>query len=680
MDWNFTLLLISAVVSPVIFLAAIPIYIHHRQSVARVAEREARLPEATLFIDLRQRNKDLEITKESLITEVSEAKAIIGRQEEARLWLRDNEQRYNELKAMLPEISARLEAMQTQEAELRQNVNNLAGEVAQFGAKAKIITDEIEQLNSVKSQARQEIETFSQKNDSLVKETRRLEDAKQEAESTLNKIDVLCNKSENDMVQKQTQLAAINTSIQKSQGELDVARAEHNRLKAEVDASTRLLAALGQKISTASSVAGVKADDGNRLAELWSPTLRKGLFTGNRSGESEEQCLEGVGKYLKARGLHFPQRVVNAFHTSMKVMNSSPLCVLAGISGTGKSELPRRYAEAMGIHFLNVAVQPRWDSPQDMFGFFNYLDGKYKATELARALVQMDPCAKEEGRGWVKPAKWEGEHWLSDRMLLVLLDEMNLARVEYYFSEFLSRLETRSGISNYKLVADRETAELLLEIGSSPSEGRGGQQPAVSAAMMRVFVNTNVLFVGTMNEDESTQSLSDKVIDRANVLRFGRPRSLQTPDGGNSDVQSKALPFSVWRDWCIDPDEGGYGVDFEQHLRGLDDQIQILNDAMTQVRRPFAYRTRRAVRSYVASYPGAIQNEEARNFALADQIEFKILPKFRGLDPTDSAVGAAINTVRKVLDGVGDHELSSAIKNSIQPGYHQFMWQGLNRS
>lgn len=144
----------------------------------------------------------------------------------------------------------------------------------------------------------------------------------------------------------------------------------------------------------------------------------------------------------------------NAFHTSLKISDRSPLVVLAGVSGTGKSELPRRYAEAFGIHFLNVAVQPRWDGPQDLFGFYDYLDRRFRATELARSLVQMDTIGPRSERGWNPPKDWSKGNRLNDQMLLVLLDEMNLARVEYYFSEFLSRLETRSGLSAKTREAD----------------------------------------------------------------------------------------------------------------------------------------------------------------------------------------------------------------------------------
>ena len=139
----------------------------------------------------------------------------------------------------------------------------------------------------------------------------------------------------------------------------------------------------------------------------------------------------------------------------------------------------------MGINFLNVPIQPRWDSPQDMFGFYNYLENKYRATELSRALIQMDRFWNVGGRGWQGcPRDWQ-DKTLSEQMLLVLVDEMNLARVEYYFSEFLSRLEVRPNIRKDDTV-DREKAEIPLEIGMTTEEKN-------SSPIMRLFVDTNVL-------------------------------------------------------------------------------------------------------------------------------------------------------------------------------------------
>ena len=96
----------------------------------------------------------------------------------------------------------------------------------------------------------------------------------------------------------------------------------------------------------------------------------------------------------------------------------------------------------MGIHKLVMPVQPRWDSPQDLFGFYNYMERKYKATELSRCLVRMDPYNFQA---------YNFDKELHSHLLLILLDEMNLARTEYYFSEFLSRLELRRTVDRHNI-------------------------------------------------------------------------------------------------------------------------------------------------------------------------------------------------------------------------------------
>src|SRR5690606_33181292 len=88
-------------------------------------------------------------------------------------------------------------------------------------------------------------------------------------------------------------------------------------------------------------------------------------------------------------------------------------------------------------------VQPGWAGPQDLLGFFNYLERKYKATDLSRYLALFSKYAKVD----LASLNFAAAGSRCNEMLLVLLDEMNLARVEYYFSEFLSRLETRPSIN-----------------------------------------------------------------------------------------------------------------------------------------------------------------------------------------------------------------------------------------
>jgi hypothetical protein len=394
-----------------------------------------------------------------------------------------------------------------------------------------------------------------------------------------------------------------------------------------------------------------------KYRDLWEPVIRRIALDDATREPSEREALQETADYLKQLGLVYPERVLHSFHTCLKVNEMSPITVLAGISGTGKSELPRRYAEGMGIHFLGVAVQPRWDSPQDLFGFYNYVESRYKGTELARVLIQAEQFNQSS-------FPWTVEESLSDRLTLVLLDEMNLARVEYYFSEFLSRLETRRGVDP-RDQDQRRAAEIVFEMGAM-QEGE---------TEVRVFPAGNILFTGTMNEDETTQTLSDKVLDRANVLRFGKPARLAMSDAltGQPPVStSRALSFATWESWIRQP---------ARHLGGaerntLREWTHQLNEAMGELGRPFGHRVALGIEHYAANYPGS--GEQAVRCAFADQVEQRIMPRLRGLDPTDHKVSTAFDKIDRLLEKTGDRVILEAFSRGRAGDL--FLWAGVDRA
>lgn len=554
-------------------------------------------------------------------------------------------------------VSADLQALQREKSNLEQLLKDLENERNELIAKRIQLQADLEPLQvklaGIESSIKSKIEESQQLAESLKHRISQYEQQLLENKELLQ--------------QSETRLKETTALIDKATQELFSIRDERSRLSADVQALQR------EKVALEDLIKNLRADwntvlrmtgqdegaDERRTQELWVPYIAKKAKEFNEiQSPSELELLAQTESYLRGKRLYFPRRVLWAFHASLKVTDISPLVVLAGISGTGKSELPRRYAEAMGLHFLNVAVQPRWDSPQDMFGFFNYLENRYRATELGRALVQMDPFHQDEGRGWSKPKDWE--HSLSSQVMLVLLDEMNLARVEYYFSEFLSRLETRRGV-NKKDPQSRRKAEIGLEVGSGKS----------SSPIMQLFVDRNVLFVGTMNEDETTQALSDKVIDRANVLRFGRPGNIKQDYVSEASIDlERRLNHSDWASWCKSPEDLPPDI-----MKTVTEYVDRLDDAMSQIKRPFGFRTRNGIMSYVANYPS--KDADAVDDAISDQIEQKILPKFRGLDPREHEVKAAITKVRKVLSELRDELLVDALDQTAKES--QFVWQGVNR-
>jgi hypothetical protein len=323
-----------------------------------------------------------------------------------------------------------------------------------------------------------------------------------------------------------------------------------------------------------------------------------------------------------------------------------------------------------------MAVQPGWDSPADLLGFFSHIERRFKPTPLARALLQMDPHAMEALKRLDRHDARRGEEFRRgieshhDEMLMVLLDEMNLARIEYYFSDFLSKLETRNsrGFKEADTVS-RSRAEVLLEAPNA----RGGLQA------LPLFAGKNVLFVGTMNEDESTMALSDKVIDRANVLRFGRPAKLETKPGSAKDARPERLTKGVWSGWC-DSIVNTTGRDAD--VKRIRSWIDLINEGMDKAHRPFAYRTDQAIQAYCLGYPqDSLPAESVLRMAFADQIEQRIMPKLRGLDLQEEGGRAALTAVQRVVEELKDDELAAAIDLGKRAnGGSSFAWYGVTRS
>jgi len=370
------------------------------------------------------------------------------------------------------------------------------------------------------------------------------------------------------------------------------------------------------------------------------------ILAEKRHDISEQEALQEVGNYLTELGLHFDDKQIKRFHTSLKISRVSPLTVLAGISGTGKSLLPQRYADAMGISFLKVAVQPRWDSPQDLLGFYNYLEKKYKATDLARALAYVDPRSLN-GDCLDQP--------MDDRLLLVLMDEMNLARIEYYFSEFLSRLENRPGPS----INDPDILRpSRIEIDVPAAEEKG----------ISIYPGHNTLFVGTMNEDESTQALSDKVLDRGNAIRFKKPEDfIERHNDHDAEPSRGYLSFETWQSW--------YREQLPENQSDiLKSSVKTLNGHLDKLDRPFGHRIFHAISAYAANLPDADGHQGIRT-ALADMLELRVLPKLRGIEIDSTKREKAIRELVGFVHSEIDEDLSARIESS-QGTDDVFTWRG----
>ena len=489
----------------------------------------------------------------------------------------------------------------------------------------------------------------------LLAETRRLDSVKHDLEMQIAEVVRRMEATEFEYKTAEQNVARVREDCAKTQALRNKSYAEMKEFEAKVEALRKAITTyeviLKDLQSDFAKRTGTEAVEPTKaLEDLAQPALGFN-FTGP-STLSEDGALGRFSEYLVSKGLKYPERVQLAFHTSLKASQINPLVVLAGVSGTGKSALPMAYAEALGINFVSLAVQPGWSGPQDLLGFYNYLERKYKATELARAMAQMSRFSHEDLPGLnIKSRKNE--------MLLVLLDEMNLARIEYYFSDFLSRLEQRRG-RDLSVAQRRREVALHLDIGSLPAH----------EAPRFILPDLNVLFVGTMNEDESTQSLSDKVVDRANVLRFGAPKDLHAPTTNLVAPTRTFLPRTNWEGWIKAFD--GDALPEERKL------LSEINAQLEKINRPFGHRVFRAILDYISNYPGAANNQERRAHALADQIEQKIIPKLRGLETEGDGEAPCLEYIAGKIGDLRDSELRDAFDRAR--GGHMFEWHGVKRS
>lgn len=316
----------------------------------------------------------------------------------------------------------------------------------------------------------------------------------------------------------------------------------------------------------------------------------------------EHNWLEHIRVQSKKSGIHFNERQLMAYHTSLKIGEWSPLVVLSGVSGTGKSELPKQYAIHGGMQFLSVPVKPDWDSPASLFGYYNSIENKFEATELIRALYQMQRNKK---------TPW------SDSMLMVLLDEMNLAHPEQYFADLLSKFEESRN-------TDRDPSyEIALGAGERPE---------------MLNIGRNVLWTGTMNEDETTKGLSDKVIDRSMLITFPCPKELYGRNTNKLEKPQLTLSHARWELWKQSAlhSEDDRIIDLINDRKKMIEQINI---EMSEMGRNLGHRVWQSIQNYILNYPlviaaGKCQGDmtDAVQQAFCDALAFKMMPKLRGLE------------------------------------------------
>ncbi|MCR5421974.1 MAG: AAA family ATPase [Lachnospiraceae bacterium] len=317
--------------------------------------------------------------------------------------------------------------------------------------------------------------------------------------------------------------------------------------------------------------------------------------SGDRRGMvTDKEIINSIKKYIAAKGFTFDDGLIENYYLSLK---SKPFVILAGTSGTGKTRLVRLFAEAIGATAQNgryklVPVRPDWSDSSDLFGHVD-LNGKF----ISGAIID-----------FVKRAELDE----NKSPYFLCLDEMNLARVEYYLSDILSVIETRELIDG-KVTTD----PLITEIYYGSDKQAAGKYGTVR-------IPENLYIIGTVNMDETTFPFSKKVLDRANTIEFSTVdltsdakagEMVKTVQTDNSFMKAKYVFFNQ----CSD---------HEELVVRVCAKLQQLNRILEKANAHVGYRVRDEIVFYMINNADSDLLKE--DDAFDNEIMQKILPRIQG--------------------------------------------------
>jgi len=331
--------------------------------------------------------------------------------------------------------------------------------------------------------------------------------------------------------------------------------------------------------------------------------------------------LHQIQTHIQRKGFFFPEQLIENFYLSLK---TKPFVILSGISGTGKTRLVKLFAEALGAtrengQYTLIQVRPDWSDPSDLLGFKD-LSGRFQPGPLTKVFVE----ARQP----------ENQH----KPYFVCLDEMNLARVEHYFSDLLSVLETQDW-----------------------QEGRICTQSLLSHVILGIVedqmrysdlsIPENVFLIGTVNMDETTHPFSKKVLDRANTLEFNYINLRQYPELGVSEETGEFSELPEINHLFLRSDYLQLVDAYDSHpelvIRTTDRLVEI-NTLLEDIHAHVGFRVRDAICFYM------IYNERfqliSEDRAFDWQVLQKILPRLQG---SHSSVRRILLKLMKLALGSG---------------------------
>jgi len=304
-----------------------------------------------------------------------------------------------------------------------------------------------------------------------------------------------------------------------------------------------------------------------------------------------------------------------------------------------------------------------------MIGFFDVINCRYKSQPILKLLAQSASKYSIDNQNG-------NQIGFDDVMSIILLDEMNLAHVELYFADFLSKLEERRGKDTTKL------PHIDIDLGSGFTHN--------------IKLGRNVLWIGTMNQDETTKALSDKVLDRGNVITSPRPKKLVSSNSLATLQKSLSVDvplmtraeWSSWINFLEVPESLKTNVD-KYHKA-----VEEINDSLDGAGRTIGHRVWQSIERYIINYPDVLEAigkyevmsvgegvnkkrlDKAMRLAFEDCVVQKIMPKLRGVSKKGDALSKTLNPIQNKLEEL-ELSIVEDYKRAVESG-NNFNWVSSN--
>lgn len=309
------------------------------------------------------------------------------------------------------------------------------------------------------------------------------------------------------------------------------------------------------------------------------------------------KTIDFIYNYITSQGYTYNKSLIKNIYLSLK---TKPFLILSGISGTGKSKIIELFARALGAtaenkRFNLIPVKPDWSDSTDLLGYRN-IEGHF----IPGIITKICKEAMEN----------------KNLPYFIVLDEMNLARVEYYFSDILSLMETRRVNEEGEIITNNLLNKDMLESTDDEAFIKYGN----------VYIPENVYIIGTVNMDETTFPFSRKVLDRANTIEFNKVNLNYDFDSlFNKTEEARVLHNDFLKSRFLKIKDCSEHK--ETALKTINELIKI-NNILEKYNFHFAYR----VRDEIVFYMIYAREEELLTFheALDNCIVQKILPKING--------------------------------------------------